>query len=225
MKLILLALLMVASLLRADAAPVDALLSQVEAVLPRGWKMTFSSSQGPRLSFVRDGDICVLNENRINAPMPTETEAQLEARVRKTGVRSRCYVAFRLEPKWTPARWSTVNQKNAQISREIEALPKKHGITDLYDARASRKGFEIYTPRDDDDRTRIRAWQQEAETLQRTLLPLPNYESSQYSLFLATRQGVEDDMHFVSPRSASSELYRIEALLQKHCPLPARVRP
>lgn len=109
--------------------------------MAHGWKGSLQPSESrPRLSFARDGDI--LNENRINAPMSTETQTQLEARVRKTGVRSRCFLVFRLEPKWTPARWATVTQKNAQTWRDIEALPEKHRIADLYNARASSKGHE-----------------------------------------------------------------------------------
>lgn len=197
----------------------DARLARVAAALPKGWSMTVETD---KVTFLRAGDIWVLNENRINGPVSTKTAAQQDAWVRSHGVRTQGRLTFRLEPKWSTAKWTETKQKNAAVWSAIEALPAKYRITDLYDARLSRKGTPTYIARNADDEQRIQACHKESDELQKTLLPLPVHESEQFSLFEPSPVGAVDDMHQVSPQQASAELYQVQVLIQKECPLRPR---
>jgi hypothetical protein len=194
----------------------DGALKEVGKKIPPGWTISVERN---RLVIARKDPVWVLLENRINAPgFPLESAADLDARIRKNGQQGTCRLVFRLEERWTKARWSEARLKNEGIEAAIAALPAKYGIVHLYDSALSRKGEPTYVGRSEEEKAKIAAYLKERQALQETLLPLPIYESTKWSLFFLEAEGREDEMHLVSPISASRELYGIEALLGDFCP-------
>lgn len=201
--------------LLAWPAAADDRLDLLMARLPAGWTLLLTNSQ---LELARQGEVYVLPENRINAPMSRATPEEISQRIRSHGRLGRCRLTFRLEPRWSEQRWTAVLATNQQIQTELNALPERFQITPLYSAALSRKGQPSYIPKDQADAARIQEWQAEHQRLSATFQPLPDHSTTLYSLFLTTREGAEDDLQIVDPPQASRELYQIETLLGEVCP-------
>ena len=201
-------------LLVAASAADDARLSSLRSALPAGWTLTIT---GQRLELARSGPVWVLMENRINAPM---TPGDPGERIRRLGKEARSRLVFRVEKRWSAAQWRAARAQNAELERQIEGLPQKFAIVELYSARLSRKGEPTYVARSDEESRRVEQWRTERDRLRSRRVMLPNYTSSASSLFGAEREGADDEMHSVDPPEASRELFQVERQLRELCPNP-----
>ncbi len=211
---VLLALLALGSLALAAPLPADVAADPVLArlPLPAGWRVL---RQGDQLVFERTTPVWVLPENRISAPVSTETAAERSARIRKHGKLVRPRFAFRLEPRWSAARLARVTRENAAVSRSLAALGRKHGITPLLDQVAHSKNPDpLRLARTPDEERRVRAYLAERRALEAKLQPLPELASARFSLFPAGHEGWSDATHLVDPPAAAEECYRVEQALR-----------
>jgi hypothetical protein len=190
-----------------DAAGVIAALSRAVPLFS-GWR---AFVEGDRLIVQRDAPVWVLGENRISAPVSTESAAERSARIRKHGKRVSPRFAFRVEARWSAARVARVTRENAELGRRIAALGKRHGIQPILDQLAYSKNPDpLRLARTPDEERRVRAYLAERAALQAKLGELPELALGRYSLFSAGREGWSDAMHVVDPPGAAEECYRVE---------------
>ena len=195
--------------------PSDARLDALRSALPAGWTLGL---QERRLELSRGEEVYILVANRTNTPLFRESPEQTSQRIRAHGRPGRCRLEFRLEDLWPDSRWSEVEQKNAQVYRELAELPKKFGIQQLYSPSLSRKGTATYLAKTEAQSQKIREWQAEHDRLSGSLIRKPDYTTSNYGLFLLAQEGADDDMHQVDPPQASRELYQVLKQLSQSCP-------
>ncbi|MGV8121654.1 MAG: hypothetical protein AB2L14_17985 [Candidatus Xenobiia bacterium LiM19] len=193
----------------------DQALRKVEGSLPAGWVMY---TEGDRLIIKRREPVWILTENRINAPVSSESSNERDDRIRKKGSKSDARLVFRMEKAWTPEKLRCAAITNETVKADLKALPGRLGVEKLMDESLSRKGEAVYKGRTDDEKKRIAAFYKERENIEKKLVKLPDYTSKQYSLFILLKEGAEDDFHRVFPGQASEEIYTVESLLRKYCP-------
>lgn len=198
----------------AAPAPNDATLEKLRAALPRGWTLSVGEAE---VGAQRAGEVVVLFENRINAPLSRETEAGREARIRAHGKASPCRLVWRREPRWTAERRAAVTAANEAIAAQLSGLERKHGVDGLRDRSLSRKGGDFFRARTEEERRRVADYQREKSALEARIQPLPDCDTERASLFLASRSGVEDEHTVVAPAHASEEAARVERALRELC--------
>jgi hypothetical protein len=201
------------ALVMLAAPPLDATLRKLEGHAPRGWSVTLADGQ---LVLAREGKVWALFENRINAPASHETAAARDERIRQHGGQAETRLVWRAEPRWDAERRRKALAANEAVRKELAGLPKKHGVEALRDAFLSRKG-ETFVGKTDEDRRRIAELEREKARLEALLVRLPDCDTERYSLFQASRSGVEDETTVVSPREASQEAFLLESKLRELC--------
>lgn len=195
----------------------DARLARLKDALPAGWTITMG--KGSTMALERTERAWVLFENRINAPVSRESPQERSERIRRRGRSVACRFVFRCEHRWSAEKARAAREKNAALDREIAGLPAKHGIARLRDAGLSRKGEDLYTPTNSDEEKGIASWRRERDELRAKRKPLPDFSSERASLFLESREGMEDDLRIVDPPAASEEMMAIERSMLELLPV------
>ncbi|MCX6165411.1 MAG: hypothetical protein NTU73_11245 [Ignavibacteriae bacterium] len=191
----------------------DKLLMKVNNILPTGWSMLRLNDA---LVIQRDELVYVLFENRINAPVSTETREDVDKRIKEKGKLWRASYVFGFYPKLSDEKIELIKNFNDSIQQIIYALPEKFDIKHLLDKFASSKGEEIYTGITDEEKTRIEKHRIMKNKLTDELIRLPEYNSEKYSLYLDQVIGMEDQLELVYPHEVSTEMYRIRELLNEN---------
>lgn len=190
----------------------DAILKSIYSVIPAGWVMSYDSTY---ITIARKDSILVLYENRINAQ--PESAVTIEERALKYGKKECAFVRYRYEAVWDAMRIMEAQQVNARLWNEIKKLPARHGIENLKDVARSRKEFTVYAPVTHKDSMRVAAYEREYNEKMAQMVQLPNYYTQLYSLFLAGKNGYNDEMRLVYPSNVSIELSQIEILFRELC--------
>lgn len=192
------------------AAPADARLESLRSRLPTGWTMQRSPNQ---LVFFRAGKVHALFQNMISAPVSLETEAEREARIRKHGKETETRLTYRLEPRWSEARFAKAREANAAIDAKVVRLRQR---ALQLGAREDRKTGDLWPP-EGSARAEVESMQREIAQLETTRLEFPSLQTKEHALFGPARSGVHDAFTLVSPASASQEAATIEELVRKAC--------
>jgi len=183
---------------------VDRVLDALSLALPGGWSLALGRDT---LTIERREPVWVLAENRINAPMSRETADERSRRIRAHGTSCACRLVYRLEERWTGEQLADARAANAGIDRAVAALHAESP-----DVSPSRKGDGFYVTQNAGDGGRVQAFMRERDALLARRRRLPDLHSERHSLFLVSREGVEDEMHLVDPPAASRELAEVERL-------------
>jgi hypothetical protein len=194
----------------------DAVLKNVRSQLPEGWTIDIS---GKRLIFSRKDSIWIKHVNKNNQQAsPKKTNAdERNALFRKEGKRTKAMISFRMEPKWTGQAMKKAGEQNKKSFAQIARLPEKYKIEGLYDSVLSEKGGEHYTAKTDADRSQIKKYEEERDKLLKSIVQVPFLETEKYSLFPDISSGMEDAMTDVYPEQATSELYKVQNMVNDIC--------
>ena len=97
-------------------------------------------------------------------------------------------------------------------------LPEKFNITALANGTQMGKGGGVvYIGNTTEEKDRIAQYEKEMENLWKQITVIPNYHSEIYSLFLITKEGWNDDFHWVYPQEASNEVLSVEMYFIELC--------
>lgn len=190
----------------------DLLLNKLQSQLPAHWKIEISKDF---LNLKREGEIWILQENKINAPMHLKTKEEHIQRIQKYGQKGTAQFRFKRTPKWTLEETQQAQDTNDGIYKTLQQLPAKHQIEHFFSKNPNRKGPTTLRGCTEEENKRIQRYTEEKEALEKTLIRFPDYNTSQLSLFLEAIEGMEDEFHTVHPEEASSEMYQIQNIMNE----------
>lgn len=186
----------------------DAILSKIIKSMPKGWE--FEANSG-KFIFTKTDSVFIASRKILNYPMTKKIPADT---ILKHGTKTTSYIVYKYETRWTTEQTMSSYSNNTKIYQKIKGLPQKYNITTLYDKSLSTRGNVIYTGKTDDEKSRIKKFEEEKSGLLKKIIQLPNYHTDYYSLFLIESHGCNDDDICVAPDNASLQLYEILALIQ-----------
>lgn len=144
--------------------------------------------QGGLVEFHRLEPVRVFWENRINAPVRLSSPAEQDP-----GQLSPCRLVLRKEPLWSAQKRNQARARNQAIESQMAKFSQR-----------DRKGQALHPA--------------ELQALAAKRTPLPDFNSSRFSLFIVQREGIDDEYHRVEPPQASAELLAILATLRETAP-------
>jgi hypothetical protein len=190
----------------------SAVYKKLKTAVPAGWAITNKRQQ---LIIERKEPVWILTENKINAPLKSETNNEKISRIKKYGHLSKSKLIFRVENNWPPAKIIKEKQKNQSIRNEISGLLKKYNIAHLLNKNLSVKGREYFNQASPEEEKRIQDYQKKKAELEKKIISLPDYQLGKYSLFLISQNGQEDEFHTIYPERAQLEIFFIKNKLKE----------
>ena len=191
----------------------DASLRELKRNLPSNWRMYES---GGKVIIERSDSVWVYYDNKINAPyIPGDSIISEFERAKKYGQKDKSRLEFSYENKWKRSKIDRIKQENDLIFSQIKILPDIHNIRHLYDSTLSRKNADVYTPTNDEEKRRVKAYEEEKWELQSQFKITPDFNTEEYSLILIYEVGTEDAYYSVYPPEASREMYALKELLAR----------
>lgn len=184
----------------------DSVLKQIISYLPDNWNYMV---HGNHFILENNDSIWVLDENRINAQVNNETKEERNNRIKTTGRKSISKIILRFEPRWSESKLLATKNTNAVYFKMISALDSKYDMRQYYDTLLSRKGNPVYNSNTDQGKELIKKYMTEKNEYNAKIITLPNYHSNNYSFFIQSLSGCNDDYHYVYPEKSSMELYKI----------------
>lgn len=184
----------------------DSILSKIVKYFPKNWNYTFKGNE-----FLIDNtdSLWILEENRINANMTSETKEQRINRIKKYGTIGSSKIILRFETKWNDSKRIGAKNSNIAYSKMMTDLDKKYNMSAYYDTINSTKGNPIYTSNTSAGKKIIQQYLDEKDEISKKIITLPNYSTQNYSFFVKSLVGCNDDNHYVFPDESSAQLYQI----------------
>ncbi len=188
----------------------DAIINIIIDHLPTGWRFTDTNNC---LIFQRTDSILELTENTLNVPF--EKKEDKIKRIQAYGKKAVSKIVLRYETKWDFLKVQEVSTNNSSVYNELRFLSKKYKIVDLKDAKLSTKESTVYTPKNDADAKKIANYYTEKKIIEEKIIKSPDLSSQNYSLFIVSISGCNDENHLVFPDEASVEVYSLMTLCRE----------
>jgi hypothetical protein len=179
----------------------DSILEKLRKSLPKYWILK-TENQQLVISFTEK--VYVLYENKINAPLNTETPQQKEERFKKYGRLINPQFVFDLKKKLTRKEIDLIKSENNKIYTAISELQEK-----LKDIPETWKDGN-YMPRNKEEEKLVSNYEKERSNLESKIIKLPEYQSEKYALYLESEIGLETEFVSVLPEESSAEMFRIK---------------
>jgi hypothetical protein len=184
----------------------DKVLKALQASLPPNWSMRVEND---KITFERNGEVWVLPENQINAPLSLESEAERINRIKTQGTKIKTKLVYRFEAKWTDGKRKEAEKENSRITTEMGGLMNKYKVAHLYDEMLSAKGDDFFNEGTPAEEKRINEYKKAKVSLEIKLIKFPDADTEKYSLFFSEGTGYSDPYQLVYPFEASNESYDI----------------
>jgi len=199
---------------KTDDIDKDATLKISKKSIPKSWECY---QENDKFILERKDTTWILFENRLNAPLTNESKQARNARIKKNGVIGKSRLVFRYETKWDAAKLIKATTHNDEIYKQMLQLPEKYNIKNLASGSEIGKGTIVYVGKTTEEKDRIAKYDSEMAELWKKVIVVPNYHSEKYSLFLITKEGLNDDFHWVYPQEASNEVLNVEMYFIELC--------
>ncbi len=190
----------------------DAIINILIDHLPNGWK--FSDTNNCFI-FQRTDSILVLTENTLNVPM--EKKEDKIKRIQALGKKAVSKIVIRYEPKWDFLKVQEVATNNSSVYNELRLLAKKYKVVDLKDTKLSTKENIVYTPKNDADAKKIANYYVEKRQIEGKIIKSPDLSSQNYSMFIISTSGCNDENHLIYPDEVSVEVYSFMTFCREIC--------
>jgi len=187
----------------------DSILKKIITLLPEGWN---SSIKKDSLIFERLDTTWILAKNQSDSSNKQETRTEKNERIKKNGVITKSHIILKYEPKWNYEKKLSVKNCNTVLSQEIQKLPGKYNIVQLYNSTLSTRGNPVYTGITPKEKNQIAKYENEKNELQSKIVTLPDYNSEKYSFFIKSMSGYNDNTHDIYPEEASLQFFQILTL-------------
>lgn len=186
----------------------DVILSKIIKSIPKGWVFEVKKDQ---FIFIKSDSVIIASKKQINYPMTKKIPYDT---IIKYGSKTTSYIAYKFDKRWTTEQTMAAYSNNTKIYQKLKELPKKYELTLLYDKTLTTRGNVVYTGKTDDEKKRVKKFEEEKAGLLSKITLLPNYHTDYFSLFLIKSNGCNDDDICVAPDNASIQLYEILAIIQ-----------
>ncbi|NTW32446.1 MAG: hypothetical protein HGB12_07455 [Bacteroidetes bacterium] len=184
----------------------DTILNKIISFIPHNW---IYYTKGNDMIFERGDSSYVLHENRVNAPKKNETKTQQNERIVKNGTKIKSKIVLKFEEKWDYNKMIVIKNNNAYLYKNLQSLPDKYNINNLYDSTLSTKSNAVYIGKTKSEKNKIDKYLKEKDEILSKVTAKPNYNTQKYSFFIKELIGCNDDNNFAYPENASAELYQI----------------
>jgi hypothetical protein len=178
----------------------DQILSKILKSLPKGW--TFYEQKG-ELIIEKNDSIVIAEKAQIGVAANKKVS---QDSVLKYGYKSKSRIIYKYSTRWTYEQTLNANSNNTKIYQQIKELPTKYKITNLFDKGKSSRNKNVYTGKTDEEKKIILQYEKEKGLLTSKLILIPNYHTDNYSLFLLSTSGVNNNFVTVYPNEASLQL-------------------
>ncbi len=179
----------------------DNMLENLKKLLPKNW---FMKIENEKLEITCTEQAYVLNENKINSPVNTESLLQKEERIKKNGRLIYGQFVFVMKMKLSHKEIEQIKSENNKIIFSITKLQKNlNGIPKSY-----KDG--IYRPRNIDEEKLVSGYLNEKNHFERKIIKLPDYQSEKFALYLESEKGIETEYVSIFPGKYSEEMYRMK---------------
>ena len=182
----------------------DSMLMRLKQDIPENWTADFRSDT---MTISRKETVYSLFENQINAPINNLTGKELEEKIIKYGKVITPFFEFLIVPRFSDREIKAALKMNQIIQTATQSLPKKHNIAHI---AVHRKGITYYSPKTDDEKKAVEAYESELADLQKKIIPLPDFHAELFSLFLLKQIGIADEYTLIHPESATGEMWKIK---------------
>ncbi len=186
----------------------DAILSKIIKSIPKGW--VFEVKDGAFI-FRKSDSVIIASKKLLNYPMSKKIPIDT---IIKYGTKTTSYISYKYDKRWTTEQTMAAYSNNTKIYQKLKALPTKYELLSLYDKTLSTRGHVVYTGKTEEEKKRVKKFEEERAGLLSKITLLPNYHTDYFSLFLIKSNGCNDDDICVAPDNASIQLYEILALMQ-----------
>lgn len=184
----------------------DSVLRKIVSYFPSNWTYNFADS----LFIIECKDTAwILSENRINVKNSTELKKDREERIKKTGVKGRSKIILKVVAKWNDGKRIVAKNLNSSYYLQLQNLDSKYKIDQFYDSTLSKKNSPVYSSKTAKGKETIEKYNKEKNEINAKLTVMPNYSTQNYSFFVKSLYGCNDDNHYVFPDIYSSQLYQI----------------
>ncbi|MBI3039632.1 hypothetical protein HYY75_11420 [bacterium] len=192
----------------------DSIVESLRNKIPKGWKISVTKDE---LSVIKEERCWVLFENRINAPFSQEKPGEREQRIRSQGKEVYAEIKFKMEPRWPPEKIEKVTGENLETFKKIQGLPRQFSIDHLHDSFLSSKGEETFVPKTEKEKKRVEEFKKAKLELEKKIVKLPDFHTQNFSLFVDSHKGLEDEFHIVYPEETSREGYQVLSEIKELC--------
>lgn len=134
-------------------------------------------------------------------------EKEFEGYVKTYGFKVRYELSLEYVEKWSEGKIIDIERKNEAIRKEIATLPEKHKIDHL-----SHK-FDSYIGGTDEERIRVKRYEEEKEQLEQKLHKVPDFNTKSYSVFISDNRPYW--FYQIWPTEVSAEVYQLEEKIRK----------
>jgi hypothetical protein len=179
----------------------DTILEKLKKSLPKNWIL---KTENQKLVISCTEKVSVLYENKINAPINTETLQQKEERFKKYGQLINPQFVFIMKKKLSRKEIDGLKSGNNKIFAAILELQKK-----LKDIPVTWKDGN-YRPRNKEEEKLVSEYEKEKRTLESEIIKLPDYQSEKYALYLESELGLETEFISVLSEKSTTEMFRIK---------------
>lgn len=200
-----------------SAVGADGKLSQFLRIIHQDWNINFKDSC-MTISF--KDSVWVLYYNAANRPANDTSERIFDdtAYLKNNGKKILPVMTFYLEIKWNNRRVSEANKLNKEIYQQGIKLKKKYHLEHLQEWKKwNDSGFLGATP---DDEKRIQQYRHEKKILESQRIKMPDYTSSNYSLFVVNENWLNPIPYMVAkmyPKDKVEAIYQtLEDLFKVH---------
>jgi len=188
----------------------DSILNQIEKHLPEGWTMELTKNELliyrlEKITVV-PGDCDTLSADTIEKYKNNETAA----------------FYFKIDERWSEERMFWTREVNDSLKLRLDLLPQEYGIMHLYDASKSTRSRSVYTGNTQEEKDKIKAYYKKRAEIASHVTRLPNFYTSNYSLFLNSQVGKFSPRMCIIPREASMEANTVYILFLEYCENPLR---
>lgn len=183
------------------------LLRELSKKLPEKWFLTIHPASS-QLEIYSPQTIYTQFENKINAPNFISKDTNQTSK--KQGIKGYPSIQYTIKKPLTPSERKEIEQKNTILTQKIKELPAKYNIQHLKPEYVHGKNvYPNYPNATEEEKARIKAYQDELATLEKQYLPTPMYSTPEFDLWNETITGVETATQGVYPEDVSQKTFEV----------------
>lgn len=186
----------------------DTILSKINKNLPAGWEMIIDDTsitvcRHEPYVFI-EKDCSTISPDSLASLPRTET----------------ALLRFLYSEKWSNERVFWTRESNDSISIVVQSLPREMGITQLEDKEKSTRYLKVYTGKTKEEKEKVAAYYKRKNQLLVNFDPIPNFNTTLFSLKQRAQTGMQKPGQCVYPYDAYKEALSVYILFLEYCDNP-----
>lgn len=186
----------------------DSILNLIETHLPDGWTMELTNHE---LKVLRTEKITIIQG---------DCDSILADSIETYKHNDTAGFYFLVDEKWSAERLLWTKEYNDSLKLRLDLLPQEFGITHLYDPVKSTRSKIVYTGNTQAEKDKIEAFYKRRAEIAKNIIRIPNFYTTNYSLFVHKQIGKFSPKTCVFPKEASMEANTVYILFLEYCENP-----